>query len=98
MEDLKNAILAATDDNWREFLNSLDRLLGQDISITGVHDEMSLNDIVGHVTSWEYEMVISLNKKTLRNYPLTRAHLRRLVTSRTGSCNDPNAVYETSAT
>ena len=65
MKDRKNAILAAIDDNWRQFRNSLDRLLSEDMSITGVHDGMSLNDIVGHVTSWEWELVNSLDRKTI---------------------------------
>jgi hypothetical protein len=65
MKDRKNAVLAAIDDNWRQFRNSLDRLVSEDMSIAGVHDEMSLNDIVGHVTSWEWELVNSLDRKTI---------------------------------
>jgi hypothetical protein len=56
MKDRKNAVLAAIDDNWRQFRTSLDRLRSED---------MSVNDIIGHVTSWEWELVNSLDRRTI---------------------------------
>jgi len=51
MKDRKNAVLAAIDDNWRQFRTSLDRLRSE--------------DIIGHVTSWEWELVNSLDRRTI---------------------------------
>ncbi len=65
MKDRKNAVLAAIDDNWRQFRTSLDRLRSEDMSVVGVHDGMSVNDIIGHVTSWEWELVNSLDRRTI---------------------------------
>ncbi|MBT3994410.1 MAG: hypothetical protein HOF01_01275 [Chloroflexi bacterium] len=62
MKDLKNAVLAAIDDNWRQFRNSLDRLHVEDMSVAGVYEGMSTNDIVGHITTWEWELVNSLDR------------------------------------
>ena len=56
MKDRTNAVLTAIDDNWRQFRTSLDRLRSED---------MSVNDIIGHVTSWEWELVNSLDRRTI---------------------------------
>ncbi len=54
-------MLAAIDDNWRQFRNSLDRLVSSDMSTPGAMDDMSVSDIVGHVTTWEWELVTALD-------------------------------------
>ncbi|MDG0866083.1 hypothetical protein GKO46_03245 [SAR202 cluster bacterium JH702] len=65
MKDRKSAVLAAIDDNWRQFRNSLDRLVSEDLAKPGVLREQSVTDIVGHVTSWEWELVTSLDRGTV---------------------------------
>ena len=62
MKDRKSAIMAAIDDNWRQFRNSLDRLVSGDMSGPGVLDDMSVADIVGHITTWEWELVTALDR------------------------------------
>ncbi len=62
MKDRKSAVLAAIDDNWRQFRNSLDLLISEDMSISGVLDDRSVTDIVGHVSTWEWELVTSLDR------------------------------------
>ncbi|MDA1278647.1 MAG: hypothetical protein O3B95_01195 [Chloroflexi bacterium] len=62
MKDRKSAVLAAIDDNWRQFRNSLDRLVSEDMSTVGVLEGMSVIDIVGHVTTWEWELVTALDQ------------------------------------
>ncbi len=62
MKDRKSAVLAAIDDNWRQFRTSLDRLVSEDMSIPGVMAHQSVTDIVGHVTTWEWELVTSLDR------------------------------------
>ncbi len=62
MKDRKSAVMAAIDDNWRQFRNSLDRLVSDDMSTIGVLEEMSVSDIVGHVTTWEWELVTALDR------------------------------------
>ena len=62
MKDRKSAVMAAIDDNWRQFRNSLDRLVSGDMSTPGVLDDMSVADIVGHVTTWEWELVTALDR------------------------------------
>ncbi|MBT4125427.1 MAG: hypothetical protein HOJ22_06615 [Chloroflexi bacterium] len=62
MKDRKNAVLAAIDDNWRQFRNSLDKLVSEDMSKPGVLGDQSVTDIVGHITSWEWELVTSLDR------------------------------------
>lgn len=61
VKDRKSAVMAAIDDNWRQFRNSLDRLVSGDMSTPGVLDEMSVSDVVGHVTTWEWELVTALD-------------------------------------
>jgi len=62
LKDRKNAVLAAIDDNWRQFRGSLDRLISEDMSKPGVQPDRSVIDIVGHVTSWEWELVTALDR------------------------------------
>ena len=62
MKDRKIAVLAAIDDNWRQFRKSLDRLVSEDMTKPGVIDEQSVADIVGHITTWEWELVTSLDR------------------------------------
>ena len=62
MKDRKSAVMAAIDDNWRQFRDSLDRLLSSDMLTPGVLDDMSVADIVGHVTTWEWELVTALDR------------------------------------
>ena len=54
--------MAAIDDNWRQFRNSLDRLVSSDMSLPGVLDDMSVADVVGHITTWEWELVTALDR------------------------------------
>ena len=54
--------MAAIDDNWRQFRDSLDRLVSNDMSTPGVLDDLSVADIVGHVTTWEWELVTALDR------------------------------------
>jgi hypothetical protein len=54
--------MAAIDDNWRQLRNSLDRLVTDDMSVPGVQDEWSVTDIIGHITSWEWELVTALDR------------------------------------
>jgi hypothetical protein len=65
MKDRTNAVLTAIDDKWRQFRTSLYRLRSEDMSVVSVHDGMSVNDIIGHVTSWEWELVNSLDRRTI---------------------------------
>jgi len=65
MKDRKNAVLAAIDDNWRQFRDSLDRLISEDMSKPGVQGDQSVIDIVGHVTTWEWELVTSLDRASI---------------------------------
>ncbi len=62
MKDRKSAVMAAIDDNWRQFRGSLDRLVSNDMSTPGVLDDMSVAAIVGHVTTWEWELVTALDR------------------------------------
>ena len=62
MKDRKSAVMAAIDDNWRQFRNSLDRLVSSDMSTPGALDDLSVSDIVGHVTTWEWELVTALDR------------------------------------
>ncbi|HCI85675.1 MAG TPA: hypothetical protein DHV68_02390 [Dehalococcoidia bacterium] len=62
MKDRKSAVLAAIDDNWRQFRDSLDQLVSEDMSVSGVLEGQSVTDIVGHVTSWEWQLATALDK------------------------------------
>ena len=62
MKDRKSAVMAAIDDNWRQFRDSLDRLVSSDMSTPGVVDDMSVSDVVGHITTWEWELVSALDR------------------------------------
>ena len=55
--------MAAIDDNWRQFRDSLDRLVSSDMLTPGVQDDMSVADVVGHVTTWEWELVTALDRR-----------------------------------
>ena len=65
MKDRKSAVLAAIDDNWRQFRTSLDRLVSEDMSKPGVLKELAVTDIVGHVTTWEWELVNALDRNRI---------------------------------
>ena len=56
MKDRKSAVLAAIDDSWRQFRNSLNRLVSEDMAKPGVLEKQSVADIVGHITTWEWEL------------------------------------------
>jgi hypothetical protein len=62
LKDRKSAVLAAIDDNWRQFRKSLDQLVSEDMSKPGVLDQQSVTDIIGHITTWEWELVSSLDR------------------------------------
>jgi hypothetical protein len=55
--------MAAIDDNWRQFRDSLNRLVSSDMLTPGAHDDMSVADVVGHVTTWEWELVTALDRR-----------------------------------
>jgi len=65
LKDRKNAVIAAIDDNWRQFRESLDRLISEDMSKPGVLGDQSTIDIVRHITSWEWELVTALDRGTI---------------------------------
>ena len=65
MKDRKSAVLAAIDDNWRQFRTSLDRLVSEDMSKPGVLRDLAVTDIVGHVTTWEWELVNALDRNRI---------------------------------
>ena len=65
MKDRKSAVLAAIDDNWRQFRTSLDRLVSEDMSKPGVLKDLAVTDIVGHVTTWEWELVNALDRNRI---------------------------------
>jgi hypothetical protein len=62
IKDRKSAVLAAIDENWRQFRNSLDRLISEDMAKPGVLENQSVADIIGHITTWEWELVTSLDR------------------------------------
>ncbi len=67
MKERKSAVLAAIDENWKQFRTSLDRLVSEDMSKTGVLNELAVIDIVGHVTTWEWELVNALDRKRIES-------------------------------
>ncbi len=54
--------MAAIDDSWRQFRDSLDRLASGDMETPGVVGETSVSDVVGHITTWEWELVSALDR------------------------------------
>lgn len=62
MKDRKSAVLAAIDDNWRQYKKSLDQLVSEDMSKPGVLEQKSVTDIIGHITTWEWELVSALDR------------------------------------
>ncbi len=62
MKDRKSAVLAAIDENWRQFRASLDSLVSEDMSKPEVLSDLAVTDIVGHVTTWEWELVNALDR------------------------------------
>ena len=62
MKDRKSAVLAAIDHNWRHFRRSLDQLVSEDMAKPGVLEQQSVTDIIGHITTWEWELVVALDR------------------------------------
>ena len=62
MKDRKSTVLAAIDDNWRQFRRSLDQLVSEDMSKPGVLEQQSVTDVIGHITTWEWELVSALDR------------------------------------
>ena len=44
---------------------SLDQLVSDDMAISGVLEDKSVTDIVGHITTWEWELVTSLDRGSI---------------------------------
>ena len=65
VKDRKSAVLAAIDENWRQFRTSLDRLVSEDMCKAGVLSDLAVTDIVGHVTTWEWELVNALDRNRI---------------------------------
>jgi hypothetical protein len=51
MKDRKSTVLAAIDDNWRQFRSSLDQLVSEDMPKPGVLEQQSVTDVIGHITT-----------------------------------------------
>jgi hypothetical protein len=92
MKDRKSAVLAAIDDNWRQFKSSLDRLVSEDMSIPGVNAHQSVADIVGHVTTWEWELVTSLDKASIE--PIVNIERFNEMAAESKKENDPRQTVE----
>ena len=60
MPTTKEAVIAAVDDAWRDLRRSLSPLTAADMDIPGVCGEWSVKDVLGHVTTWEAELIQSL--------------------------------------
>lgn len=53
----KEQVIAAIDDSWRELRRSLSRVRSADMAVPGVCGDWTIKDIVGHITTWESELV-----------------------------------------
>jgi hypothetical protein len=92
MKDRKSAVLAAIDDNWRQFRNSLDRLVSEDMAKSCVHENQSVADIIGHVTTWEWELVTSLDRAHIE--PAGNIDQFNELSARPKQDNDPRKTVE----
>jgi hypothetical protein len=92
MKDRKSAVLAAIDDNWRQFRTSLDRLISEDMSKPGAMAQQSVADIVGHVTTWEWELVTSLDRSSIE--PVGDIERFNEVAAERKKDNDPRQTVE----
>ncbi len=92
MKDRKSAVLAAIDTNWRQFRDSLDSLISEDMSKPGVLADKSVTDIVGHVTTWEWELVTSLDRAKIEPVGDIDRFNEREALSKKG--NEPRQIVE----
>jgi uncharacterized damage-inducible protein DinB len=58
--DIKAQVLAAIDDNWRGLRKALAPLTSADMEAPGVSGSWSVKDILGHITTWENEVIRAL--------------------------------------
>ncbi len=58
--DIKSQVLAAIDDNWRGLRKALAPLTSADMDAPGVSGPWSVKDILGHITTWENEVMRAL--------------------------------------
>ncbi|MBP37879.1 MAG: maleylpyruvate isomerase N-terminal domain-containing protein [Dehalococcoidia bacterium] len=92
MKDRKSAVLAAIDDSWRQFRNSLNRLVSEDMAKPGVLEKQSVADIVGHITTWEWELVTSLDSGKIE--PVGDVDRFNAEAAQTKSENEPRRTVE----
>ena len=84
--------MAAIDDNWRQFRDSLDRLVSSDMLTPGVRDDMSVADVVGHVTTWEWELVTALDRRRIEPVGDTKSFSDRAILRKKGT--GPRRIIE----
>jgi uncharacterized protein (TIGR03083 family) len=58
--ETKLAVVSAIDDTWRELRRALAGLTSRDMDAPGVCGDWSVKDLLGHITTWENEVLKSL--------------------------------------
>ena len=56
----KQQVVAAIDDAWRELRRTLSRLRTADMVVPGVVGDWTIKDLIGHITTWESELIDAL--------------------------------------
>ena len=58
--DVMSLVLAAVDDSWRDLQRTLSSLTAREMEKPGVCGKWSIKDIIGHLTSWEANLLIEI--------------------------------------
>jgi hypothetical protein len=67
--DTKQAVTAAIDDSWKELRRVIGSLSAADMEAPGVTADWTPKDVLGHITTWEAELLAVVASGQQKNYP-----------------------------
>jgi hypothetical protein len=67
--DVKAAVIAAIDESWRDLRRTLSTLNSAGMEKPGVNGDWSIKDLLGHISTWEMELLAVLSSGIQARYP-----------------------------
>jgi hypothetical protein len=67
--DTKPTVIAAIDDSWKELRRALGSLSAADMEAPGVTGDWTPKDVLGHITTWEAELLAVVASGQQKSYP-----------------------------
>jgi len=78
----KPAVIAAIDDSWKELRRTLGSLRAADMEASGVTGDWTPKDVLGHIATWEAELLAVVASGQQKSYPDLDGFNQRAVSSK----------------